>query len=187
MNKEKKIEKKIVKVATVKEKKIIKEKTSKVKKSIDKKAAEVKKTVKKKSAPITKITRYFYAVGRRKTSVAQVRIFPSEKVNEDDYVVNSRDMREYFSGTIMQETFISPFRETGLVDKFKVSVVVRGGGISSQVEAVRLGISRALIKFDETLRAILKANGFLTRDSRKVERKKPGLKKARRAPQWAKR
>jgi small subunit ribosomal protein S9 len=72
-------------------------------------------------------------------------------------------------------------------EKFDVSAKVRGGGVSGQAEAIRLGIARALIKFDEELRAVLKANGFLTRDSRKVERKKPGLKKARRSPQWSKR
>ncbi|NCU32258.1 MAG: 30S ribosomal protein S9, partial [Candidatus Moranbacteria bacterium] len=106
---------------------------------------------------------------------------------DKDLTVNTREMREYFPGVIMQSTFEAPLRETGLQEKFKVSVLVRGGGINSQVEAIRLGIARALIKFDETLRPTLKANGFLSRDSRKVERKKPGLKKARRAPQWAKR
>lgn len=150
------------------------------KKTPVKKEAKPKKTTKKDS-------KYFYAVGRRKTSVAQVRIFPSDKVGEEDYIVNNRDMREYFPGVIMQATFNAPFKETGLQDKFKVSVLVRGGGISAQVEAIRLGIARALVKFDETLRPVLKVNGFLSRDSRKVERKKPGLKKARRAPQWAKR
>jgi len=168
-----------------------KEKTT-VKKVSTKKETTVKKTAvkkvaEKKSVKAPKESRYFYAVGRRKTSVAQVRITPSDTVSENDYVVNEREMKEYFPGTIMQATFVSPFKETGLVDRFKTSVVVKGGGISSQVEAIRLGIARALIKFDETLRPVLKANGFLTRDSRKVERKKPGLKKARRAPQWAKR
>lgn len=161
-----------------------KEKTT-VKKTSEVK--EIKEVKVKKSAKALKDSKYFYAVGRRKTSVAQVRIFPSNKAIEGEYTVNERDMKEYFPGTIMQTTFVSPLKEAGLVDKFKVSVVVRGGGISSQVEAIRLGIARALMKFDETLRPVLKANGFLTRDSRKVERKKPGLKKARRAPQWAKR
>ena len=157
-----------------------KEEKTTTKKAPAKKEVKAKKVTKKES-------KYFYAVGRRKTSVAQVRIFPSNKVGEEDYIVNNRDMREYFPGVIMQSTFNAPFKETGLQDKFKVSVLVRGGGISAQVEAVRLGIARALIKFDETLRPVLKANGFLSRDSRKVERKKAGLKKARRAPQWAKR
>jgi len=171
MNKEKTISKKAV-----------------AEKEVEVEKVSVKKEVKaKKVAKSSKAGKYFYAVGRRKTSVAQVRIFPSDKVGEEDSVVNKRDMKEYFPGVIMQATFNAPFKETGLSDKFKVSVLVKGGGVSSQVEAVRLGIARALIKFDETLRAVLKANGFLTRDSRKVERKKPGLKKARKSPQWAKR
>lgn len=157
-----------------------KEEKTTVKKAPAKKETKPKKAVKKDS-------QYFYAVGRRKTSVAQVRIYPSKKAEDKDLTVNTREMREYFPGVIMQSTFEAPLRETGLQEKFKVSVLVRGGGINSQVEAIRLGIARALIKFDETLRPTLKANGFLSRDSRKVERKKPGLKKARRAPQWAKR
>lgn len=168
-------------------KKVSAKKETTAKKAPAKKEVAVKKTAEKKSTKAPKESRYFYAVGRRKTSVAQVRITPADAVSENDYVVNDREMKEYFPGTIMQATFVSPFKETGLVDRFKTSVVVKGGGISSQVEAIRLGIARALIKFDETLRPVLKANGFLTRDSRKVERKKPGLKKARRAPQWAKR
>jgi len=147
---------------------------------------EKKKTeLKKKSAK--KIDKYFYAVGRRKTSVAQVRIFSKNKVGENDLIVNERKMKEYFPSESMQVTFMEPLKETGMQEKFKVLVVVKGGGISGQVEAIRLGISRALIKFDKEFRATLKANGFLTRDARKVERKKPGLKKARRAPQWSKR
>jgi len=161
-----------------------KEEKKSEKKTPAKKETAVKKTAKKAAK---KDSKYFYAVGRRKTAVAQVRIFPSDKVGEEDYIVNNRDMKEYFPGVIMQATFDAPFKETGLQEKFKVSVLVRGGGISAQVEAVRLGIARALVKFDETLRPVLKANGFLTRDSRKVERKKAGLKKARRAPQFSKR
>lgn len=134
-----------------------------------------------------KSTKYFYAVGRRKTSVAQVRIFPKDDAGENDLIVNGRKMREYFSVESLQTDFAGPLKESGMQDKFMVSVLVRGGGIRGQAEAARLGIARALIKFNGDLRAVLKANGFLTRDSRKVERKKPGLKKARRAPQWAKR
>lgn len=177
MNKEKTTAKKTSEVKEVK----------KAKKTKEVKEVKAKKVAEKKVAKTSKVSKYFYAVGRRKTSVAQVRITLSDKVTEEDFIVNERDMREYFPGTIAQATFVSPFKETGFTDKFKVSAVVRGGGITSQVEAVRLGVARALIKFDETLRPVLKANGFLTRDSRKVERKKPGLKKARRAPQWAKR
>ncbi|MFC1644699.1 30S ribosomal protein S9 [Patescibacteria group bacterium] len=131
--------------------------------------------------------KYFYAVGRRKSSTAQVRIYETEKAGDSDLIVNGKKLREYFPLAAMQSNFLAPLRETGMHGKFKVSVLVKGGGITGQVEASRLGIARALVKFDENLKPILKSNGFMTRDAREVERKKPGLKKARRAPQWAKR
>lgn len=131
--------------------------------------------------------RYYYAVGKRKTAVAQVRIYPQTKAKESDLVVNGKKIKEYFPILSLQNVFFAPFRATGLQNKFKVSIVVKGGGTSSQAGAIRLGISRALVKFDGDLKKVLKASKFLTRDARIVERKKPGLKKARRAPQWAKR
>lgn len=151
-----------------------------------------KKTTKKKEeAPKkeekTKKKKYFYAVGRRKTSIAQVRIFEKEKVGDGDYTVNKKKAGDYFQTVSLQNTIFSPLKSVGMYGKFGFSVLVRGGGTKGQSEAVRLGISRALIKFDESLRKALKDLGFLTRDSRMVERKKPGLKKARRAPQWQKR
>lgn len=151
-----------------------------------------KKTTKKKEeAPKkeekTKKKKYFYAVGRRKTSIAQVRIFEKEKVGDGDYTVNNKKSGDYFQTVSLQNTIFSPLKSVGMYGKFGFSVLVRGGGTKGQSEAVRLGISRALIKFDESLRKALKDLGFLTRDSRMVERKKPGLKKARRAPQWQKR
>jgi small subunit ribosomal protein S9 len=173
-------------------------------KTTEKKEAKVKKTVlaakiketkevkevkeveiikQKKTAP----EKYFYAVGRRKTSVAQVRIYQQEKASENDCLVNNKKSKEYFPGIPLQNILSAPFRATGLSGKFKFSILVRGGGFKGQAEASRLGISRALIKYDETLRKALKDLGLLTRDSRKVERKKPGLKKARKSPQWAKR
>ena len=144
------------------------------------------KTIDKKKV-VKKTDKYFYAVGRRKTYQAQVRIIPKSKSGEGELTVNGRKMNEYFPDESLQSTFTDPLRETGMQESFDVSAKVRGGGISSQAEAIRLGIARALIKFDEQLRAVLKSNGFLKRDARKVERKKPGLKKARRAPQWSKR
>ncbi|MFZ2193391.1 MAG: 30S ribosomal protein S9 [Candidatus Moraniibacteriota bacterium] len=132
-----------------------------------------------------KAEKYFYAVGKRKTAIAQVRIYPTKKPVE--MLINDKKATKYFSVATSVDLTKAPFLITGAEDKFNVTVRVAGGGINAQMEAIRLGISRALIKFDETLRKSLKSNGLLTRDSRVVERKKPGLKKARRAPQWAKR
>ncbi len=142
---------------------------------------------KKKGTVFAKNEKYYYAIGRRKTATAQVRICPDNKVGENNAMVNGKKMTEYFLRDDLQATFNEPLEEVGLQDKFKISVLVKGGGISGQAEASRLGIARALVKFDADLRPVLKAGGFLTRDARKVERKKPGLKKARRAPQWSKR
>ncbi len=150
----------------------------------------VKPAVKKKAvasavpvAPV--LERYVYAVGRRKTAVAQVRLYPSAEA--EGAVVNKRPIREYFGTEALEAVALSPLKTSGLEAAFRVSVVVRGGGLHGQAGAVRLGVARCLIKHDPLLRATLKALGFLTRDARVVERKKPGLKKARRAPQWAKR
>lgn len=169
---EKKKVKEVKKIKEVKEPKEIKE---------AKKASEVVVAVEKEKAP----EKYFYAVGKRKTAIAQVRIFPAEKAQ--DILVNDKKLSEYFSVARFAETAKSAFVATGLEGKFYAVVKISGGGINAQAEAIRLGISRALVVFDENLRKVLKAQGFLTRDSRIVERKKPGLKKARKSPQWAKR
>lgn len=142
---------------------------------------EEKKDEKKKT-----LEKYFYAVGRRKTSVAQVKIFPNGKGNEGDILVNRIKAKEYFPGSSLQNTLLAPLKVAGDAN-FKVIVAVKGGGFRGQAEAVRLGMARALVLFNKDLKKQLKDSGFLTRDSRKVERKKPGLKKARKAPQWAKR
>lgn len=148
-------------------------------------AAKIAKT-KEEASPKKSGGKYFYAVGKRKTSIAQVKIYPSVKA-EKGIIINSRAINDYFGVERLRDTALAPIMNTGFDGKFDVVVKVSGGGISSQAEAIRLGMSRALIKFDETLRKSLKGLGFLTRDARIVERKKPGLKKARRAPQWAKR
>jgi small subunit ribosomal protein S9 len=149
-----------------------------------------RKTVKKeevKEAEKTEVKgRYFYAVGKRKTSIAQVRIYPVKK-SEKGIIVNERTLENYFPVMRFHDAAKASLDSSGLEGSFDVTVKVAGGGISAQAEAVRLGIARALVKFDETLKKNLKDRGFLTRDARIVERKKPGLKKARRAPQWAKR
>lgn len=129
---------------------------------------------------------YFYAVGRRKTAVAQVRLYPQADVKDVEVVVNEREMKDYFPTAQLQSLFLAPLRVLGS-QGFRVSLLVRGGGVHGQADAARLAIARALVKFDAGNRALLKANGLLVRDAREVERKKPGLKKARRSPQWAKR
>lgn len=147
-----------------------------------------KAAAKKKAAPAKKAAaeeRYAYAVGRRKTAVAQVRLYPSKKAEEA--IVNDRPLKEYFATPALQSAALAPLVSAGLTESFRVTVLVRGGGLNGQADAVKLGVARALITHDEALRSTLKAQGFLTRDARAVERKKPGLHKARRAPQWAKR
>lgn len=140
----------------------------------------------KKVAKKEEDIRYHYAVGRRKTAVALVRLYPTteEKI---EHTVNGKTIDLYFGTEEQRLSLMAPLKETGLTEKFRLSLIVRGGGKSGQADAAKLGIARALLKFDLALRPTIKAAGYLTRDPRAVERKKPGLKKARRAPQWAKR
>lgn len=132
------------------------------------------------------VPHYFYAVGKRKTSIAQVKVFET-KNSQNQITVNERNLDEYFSILRLREQIMAPLALAGQNNKFDIIVKVYGGGISAQSGAVRLGISRALVKFSIELKKSLRDRGFLTRDSRRVERKKPGLRKARRSPQWAKR
>lgn len=127
--------------------------------------------------------RYVEGVGRRKTAVARVRLVKGKGVA----TVNGKAMDEYFPGAGLRTVALSPLTQLGLAADFSVSVSVSGGGTQAQVEAVRHGIARALVATDEEFKKRLRTLGFLTRDSRMVERKKYGLKKARRAPQWSKR
>jgi len=146
-----------------------------------------KKTIKKetkKPAEDKKFKKYFEAVGRRKTSIARVRLFPQ---GEKTIIINTKPLEKYFPIFEMQQIVLSPFQKMDILGQFGVSVLVKGGGIHSQSEAVRHGISNALILFNPEFRRTLKSTGYLTRDSRMRERKKFGLKRARRAPQWAKR
>jgi len=128
-------------------------------------------------------SRYREAVGRRKEAVARVRLYPKDK----GIIINDKNLADYFVLPRYQETVLSPLKLTNNENKFKVSIKVKGGGLTGQTEAIRLGISRALLLFDNNLKSVLKGAGFLRRDARVVERKKYGLKKARRAPQWRKR
>jgi len=127
---------------------------------------------------------YHYAAGKRKTSIARVRLYTGGK---GDVVVNEKPMDKYFTLLTSRGIVLSPLKLTGLNKKFDISAKITGGGINSQAEALRHGISRALLEFDADLRGTLKKAGFLTRDARIKERKKPGLKRARRAPQFSKR
>ena len=125
----------------------------------------------------------YYGTGRRKTSVARVTI----QDGTGNFTFNGKEINQYFPSPLMRMTVEKPFKVVSLEAKFDVVVNVQGSGLSAQADAVSLGISRALIKMDPELRPKLKKAGLLTRDARKVERKKYGLKKARRAEQFTKR
>ncbi|MDY6876808.1 MAG: 30S ribosomal protein S9 [Chloroflexota bacterium] len=127
---------------------------------------------------------YYEAVGRRKTATARVRIFTE---GTGAITINGRPLEEYFAreGDIL--CLKEPFKMTATENRFDTSVKVSGGGMSGQAGAIRLGIARALLKMDPDMRSILRKGGFLTRDARVKERKKPGLKGARKAPQYTKR
>lgn len=124
-----------------------------------------------------------YATGRRKTSSARVYL----SKGKGDITVNSKPLNEYFGRQVAQMLVMQPLKLTDLDEKVNIKVMVKGGGSFGQAGAIRHGISRALIEYDEELRPQLKKAGLLTRDPRKVERKKPGLKKARKSSQFSKR
>ena len=126
---------------------------------------------------------FIRAVGRHKSSSARVRI----KNGKGDFVINTKPYTEFFPTFEKQEMLLAPLKATGKEKTFDIEVKVEGGGVVGQAKAIRLGVSRALVKYDEELKKTLKPEGFLIRDSKVKERKKPGLKKARRAPQWKKR
>lgn len=151
-----------------------------------KKGETVKKEIIKK---VPAKGKYIEAIGRRKTSTARVRLFEASgsKKGEAGIEVNEKPLEKYFPLGGYCRTVSSPLARLDVLSKFSFTVRVKGGGVSSQAQAIRHGISRTLCEFDETLRGKLKGWGFLKRDPRAVERKKYGLKKARRAPQWSKR
>ena len=126
---------------------------------------------------------YFYGTGRRKHSVARVRVYPGN----GQITINGKDIDEYFGLETLKLVINQPFGVTGTMGKFDIVANVNGGGISGQAGAIRHGLARALVTVDENYRPALKAAGFLTRDPRMKERKKYGLKAARRAPQFSKR
>jgi small subunit ribosomal protein S9 len=165
-----------------KPKKIVADKAVKTVKAV-KVADDVKKTPAVKKKPTEK-NKYFEAVGRRKTSVARVRLFAK---GDPEFIVNDKKMEDYFPTKELQNTVSEPLRKMKLVDKFRITVKLSGGGISSQAGALRHAIARSLTKFNPDFRKRLKKASLLTRDPRMKERRKFGLKKARKASQWSKR
>ena len=128
-------------------------------------------------------TRYAYGTGRRKTAVARVRIYPGDGTA----LINDREPLRHFGRRELEEAALRPLKVSGLSDRFRVSVKVVGGGVSGQAGAVAHGLARARCAWDAELRGPLKAAGLMTRDPRMKERRKPGLKRARKAPQYTKR
>ncbi len=127
---------------------------------------------------------YMYGTGRRKSSVARVHLYPN---GTGAITINGKDIDEYFGLDTLKYIIRQPLETTGLTGKVDINATVSGGGLSGQAGAVRHGIARALLEVDEAYRPALKSAGFLTRDPRMKERKKYGLKAARRAPQFSKR
>lgn len=127
---------------------------------------------------------FSYAVGRRKSAVARVRLY---KAGDADFLVNEKPLKTYFHNFFWEKIVLEPLKLVQLDGKVRVSVKVVGGGPKGQAEAIRHGVSRVLLSYNPEFRAELKRAGFLKRDPRVKERKKYGLKRARRAPQWSKR
>lgn len=126
---------------------------------------------------------YFYGTGKRKTAIARVRLL----AGNGSVVIDGKSFEERFPDGALRSTILEPFKATGTMDKYNTVVKVEGGGISGQAGAIRHGIARALVESDEGLRKVLRQHGLLTRDARIKERKKYGLKRARKAPQYTKR
>ncbi len=143
--------------------------------------AKPKKTI-EEVVPAKKL-RYYEGLGSRKRAKARVRLYTIK----GDIVVNDKSYKDYFALPKLQNAAVSPLEAMNTRDTMSASVHISGGGISAQADAIRHGLSHALVAFNEDFRKRLSSLGFLTRDSREVERKKPGLKKARKSPQWAKR
>lgn len=128
--------------------------------------------------------KYIETIGRRKTSIARVRFFKS---GNNTVQINSKDIKEYFPSEEMQIRAISPIKQANINQNYSITARIVGGGIKSQSEALSHGIARALVKVDSELRKTLKKEGMLKRDPRAKERRKFGLKKARKGPKWSKR
>ncbi|MEX0869804.1 MAG: 30S ribosomal protein S9 [Candidatus Spechtbacterales bacterium] len=151
-------------------------------------ATKTKAATKPKAKPVAKKSKkadkYYEAVGRRKTSIARVRIWDDDS---NSFFINEKDIKEYMPTEDLLTATNAPLRKIKMIEKFKVTAKVNGGGSRGQAEAIRHGLARALVKYDPELRLRMKKSGYLKRDPRAKERKKPGLKKARKAAQWSKR
>lgn len=132
-------------------------------------------------------TLYYEGIGRRKSAIARVRIFQLKSKKEAKFLVNEKSIFEYFLAEKLQKVAEEVFKKLKIQEHFLISAKTEGGGIGAQAQALRLGLARALERFNPTLRPELKKLAFLTRDPRRKERKKPGLHGARRAQQWSKR
>ena len=128
--------------------------------------------------------KYWEGIGRRKEAVARVRIYKKQENSQN--LINNKPVNKYFSTSDMKY-ILKPLYVTELMDDFYFTIKVSGGGFTGWKDAIRLGLARALVKYDESLKSVLRRNGLLTRDPRVVERKKVGLKKARKAPRFSKR
>ena len=136
------------------------------------------------SKPLASSLAYIFCIGRRKRAVARVFMY---KEGKGEIEVNGKPMEKYFATEILQDMVRGALVQSPFQKSVRVVAQVHGGGLSGQAEAIRLGTARAILTLDETLRATFRARGLVTRDPREKERKKPGLKRARRGPQWAKR
>ncbi|MFT5193656.1 MAG: small subunit ribosomal protein S9 [Cellvibrionaceae bacterium] len=130
--------------------------------------------------------KYIEGIGRRKSASARVRIYPENKGN-GSFIVNGKEVNDYFNRLGDYGTLTSPLTDLEMIGNMDVTVLVNGGGVTGQTDAVRLGLARALLKYDEELRGQLREGNHLSRDPRVKERKKPGLKRARKAPTYTKR
>ena len=166
---------------------VTKKKTTKQVKPTPKETKETPKQVKLASPE-----KYYQAVGRRKKSTSIIRLYTKKSTDKskDDKAlikINDKDYTDYFSDKNLEKIVESPLRKLKSLNRFKATIKVKGGGFTGQAGAIKYGLSKALVLFDGNFRKKLKKAGFLTRDSRRKERRKYGLKKARKAPQWQKR
>ena len=178
--------KKDTKKKTIKKKGRKTAKKTPVKKKAVKKKPEKKKKEQKKPAP--KKLKYIESIGRRKTSIARVRFYRTTK-EKGVFLVNKKDVKDYFKELELINTVEAPIQKTDgkILKRGKIEILLKGGGRRGQADAAQLGIARIILEDNPKLKTIIKSHGFLTRDPRKKERKKFGLKKARKAPQWQKR